>query len=111
MTGCTGTLSGVPGPISPVRQPCAIRHLSRLAAGNDGSSRYRSLPMTILNPPQTIKTLGTITFSTCGETRQPLFRINPEIPIESALEHASNLLACASEISLDAALGDAGKQS
>jgi len=63
------------------------------------------------NPPQTIKTLGTITFSTCGETGQPLFRLNPEIPIESALEHASNLLACASEISLDAALGDAGKQS
>ena len=54
--------------------------------------------MTILNPPQTIKTLGTITFSTCGENNQPLFRINPEIPIESALEQASNLLACVSEI-------------
>ncbi|UXZ96552.1 DUF3077 domain-containing protein [Pseudomonas phytophila] len=57
------------------------------------------------------KTLGTTTFSTCGPSRQPLFRINPDIPIESALEHASSLLACIHELSLDAALGDAGKQS
>jgi len=35
------------------------------------------------------KTLGTTTFSICGPSRQPLFRINPDIPIESALEHAS----------------------
>jgi hypothetical protein len=57
------------------------------------------------------KTLGTITFSTCGPSRQPLFRVNPDIPIESALEHASNLLACIHELSLDAAMNDAGKQS
>jgi hypothetical protein len=40
----------------------------------------------------------------------PSFRVNPDIPIESALEHASSLLACIHELSLDAALGDAGKQ-
>ncbi|HEX8592496.1 MAG TPA: DUF3077 domain-containing protein [Pseudomonas sp.] len=56
------------------------------------------------------KTLGTITFSTCGAANQPLFRINPEIPIESALEHASNLLACIKALTLDTALGDASKQ-
>lgn len=56
------------------------------------------------------KTLGTTTFSNYGPSRQPLFRINPDIPIESALEHASSLLACIHELSLDAALGDASKQ-
>ncbi len=43
--------------------------------------------MTILEQPQTIKTLGTITFSTCGETRQPLFRMPPvcwPVPAKSA---------------------------
>ncbi|MCQ3031398.1 DUF3077 domain-containing protein [Pseudomonas syringae] len=57
------------------------------------------------------KTLGTTTFSICGPSRQPLLRINPDIPIKSALEHASSLLACIHELSLDAAMGDAGKQS
>jgi hypothetical protein len=61
-------------------------------------------------PHASTKTLGTVTFSTCSHSRQPLFRVNTDIPIESALEHASNLLACIHELSLDAALGDGGKQ-
>jgi hypothetical protein len=67
--------------------------------------------MTTPNDLRPTKTLGTITFTPCGPFRQPLFRVNPDIPIESALEHASSLLACIHELSLDAALGDAGKQS
>jgi hypothetical protein len=67
--------------------------------------------MTTSNQLPTTKTLGTVTFSTCGQSRQPLFRVNPDIPIESALEHASSLLACIHELSLDSALGDARKQS
>ncbi|MBC3951064.1 DUF6124 family protein [Pseudomonas folii] len=62
-------------------------------------------------PHTSSTTLGTTTFSTCGPSRQPLFRINPDIPIEYALEHASSLLACIHELSLDVAMGDAGKQS
>jgi hypothetical protein len=67
--------------------------------------------MTTPNELHPNKTLGTITFTPCGPSRQPLFRVNPDIPIESALEHASSLLACIHELSLDAALGDMGKQS
>ncbi|MCQ3002493.1 DUF3077 domain-containing protein [Pseudomonas syringae] len=62
------------------------------------------------HPHTLIKTLGTTTFSICGPSRQPLFRINPDISIESALEHASTLLACIHELSLDAALGDAASR-
>ncbi|WP_340163283.1 DUF3077 domain-containing protein [Pseudomonas maioricensis] len=62
-------------------------------------------------PHTSIKTLGTTTFSTCGPARQPLFRINPDIPIESALEHASSLLACIHELSLGAAMDNAGEKS
>jgi hypothetical protein len=57
------------------------------------------------------KTFDTIAFTDCGPNGQPLFRVNPDIPIESALEHACNLLTCINDLSLDAALGDAGKQS
>jgi hypothetical protein len=67
-----------------------------------------------MTPPNELhptKTLGTVTFSTCGQSRQPLFRVNPDIPIESALDHASSLLACVHELSLDAAMNDAGRQS
>lgn len=66
--------------------------------------------MTTPHDLQPSQTLGTVTFSTSGPSRQPLFRVNPGIPIESALEHVSNLLACIHELSLDAALGDTGKQ-
>ena len=59
----------------------------------------------------TSKTFDTIAFTDCGPNSQALFRVNPDIPIESALEHASNRLTCINDLSLDAALGDAGKQS
>ena len=59
----------------------------------------------------TANEVQTTTFFTCGESSKPLFRVNPDIPLGSALEHASNLMTCIRELSLEAALGDAGKQS
>ncbi len=53
-------------------------------------------------PP--FKTLGVITFSTCGSHGRELFRVNPGVPILEAMEHASILLHCAKALSLDAAL-------
>jgi len=63
------------------------------------------------NPSRPFQTHGTITFTTCPRTHQPLIRVNPGIPAESALEHASHLLACINELSLDSALGDGSQQS
>jgi len=51
-----------------------------------------------------IRTLGVVTFSGCGEHDQPMFRVNPDIPLAQALEHASNLLHCAKHLALDAAM-------
>ena len=62
------------------------------------------------NPTLPFKTSGTLTFTTCSRTHQPLFLVNPGIPVESALEHASHLLACINELSLDAGLGDGSSQ-
>lgn len=55
------------------------------------------------NPPSN-KTLGVITFATCGSQGRELFRVNPGVPILEAMEHASLLLYCAKALSLDAAL-------
>ncbi|WP_339435976.1 DUF3077 domain-containing protein [Pseudomonas sp. EL_65y_Pfl1_R32] len=59
----------------------------------------------MINPPLN-KTLGVITFSTCG--KQPnfhrLFRVNSGVPIRDALEHASELLHCSKLLALDAAM-------
>jgi hypothetical protein len=59
----------------------------------------------MINPPLN-KTLGVITFSTCG--KQPnlhrLFRVNSGVPIRDALEHASELLHCSKLLALDAAV-------
>ena len=59
----------------------------------------------MINPPLN-KTLGVITFSTCG--KQPnlhrLFRVNAGVPIRDALEHASELLHCSKLLALDAAM-------
>ncbi len=59
----------------------------------------------MINPPLN-KTLGVITFSTCG--KQPnlhrLFRVNAGVPIRDALEHASELLHCSKMLALDAAM-------
>jgi len=40
----------------------------------------------------TLTTLGEIRFSQCGEHPHPLFRVNADVPISDALEHASALL-------------------
>ena len=50
------------------------------------------------------KTLGVVTFSTCGSQGRELFRVNSGVPILEAMEHASILLHCAKVLSLDAAL-------
>jgi len=59
----------------------------------------------MINPPLN-KTLGVITFSTCG--KQPnlhrLFRVNSGVPTRDALEHASELLHCSKLLALDAAM-------
>lgn len=59
----------------------------------------------MINPPPN-KTLGIITFSTCGT--QPalrhLFRVNSGVPIRDALEHASELLHCSKLLAMDAAM-------
>ena len=38
-----------------------------------------------------VKTLGIVTFAPCGDKDQSLFKVNPDIPVGEALEHASNL--------------------
>ncbi|WLG55923.1 DUF3077 domain-containing protein [Pseudomonas extremorientalis] len=52
------------------------------------------------------KTLGVITFSTCGKhpNLHHLFRINSGVPIRDALEQASELLHCSKLLALDAAM-------
>ncbi|MFC6296252.1 DUF3077 domain-containing protein [Pseudomonas sp. CCM 7893] len=59
----------------------------------------------MINPPLN-KTLGVITFSTCGEQSDlhHLFRVNSGVPIRDALEHASVLLHCSKMLALDAAM-------
>ncbi|WP_339434753.1 DUF3077 domain-containing protein [Pseudomonas orientalis] len=59
----------------------------------------------MINPPLN-KTLGVITFSTCGKhpNRHRLFRVNSGVPIREALEHASELLHCSKMLALDAAM-------
>ncbi|KFE51173.1 DUF3077 domain-containing protein [Pseudomonas syringae] len=56
----------------------------------------------------TIKTIGTTTFANCGEDKQPLLRLNPNVPTEHALEHVAALLTCINELTLDAAMGESG---
>ena len=46
-----------------------------------------------------LTTLGEIRFSHCGEHSYPLFRVNADVPINDALEHASTLLHLAKQFS------------
>ncbi|UUQ64502.1 DUF3077 domain-containing protein [Pseudomonas fuscovaginae UPB0736] len=55
-------------------------------------------------------TLGVTTFSQCGSQGRELFRVNPDVPILEAMEHASVLLYCAKALSLDAALESDGER-
>ena len=57
-----------------------------------------------MTTPSPINTLGVVTFGPCGENDQPLFCVNPGIPLRQALEHVSALLFCAKKLALDAAL-------
>ncbi|MFB4251815.1 MULTISPECIES: DUF3077 domain-containing protein [Pseudomonas] len=51
-----------------------------------------------------LTTLGEIRFSQCGEHLHPLFRVNADVPISDALEHASALLHLAKQFTLEAAM-------
>ncbi|WDH22756.1 DUF3077 domain-containing protein [Pseudomonas chlororaphis] len=57
-----------------------------------------------------IKTIGIVTFADCGEKEQSLFRVNPDIPVQEALEHASNLFYYAKKLMLDAAMEEQGER-
>lgn len=58
-----------------------------------------------LNPsPSSLRTLGEITFANCGEGQRPLLRVNADVPLADALEHASLLLHLAKQLTLDAAM-------
>ncbi|AZD94860.1 MULTISPECIES: DUF3077 domain-containing protein [Pseudomonas] len=58
-----------------------------------------------LNPsPSSLHTLGEITFANCGEGKRPLLRVNANVPLADALEHASLLLHLAKQLTLDAAM-------
>ncbi|AZE08161.1 DUF3077 domain-containing protein [Pseudomonas chlororaphis] len=57
-----------------------------------------------------IKTIGIVTFADCGEKEQSLFRVNPDIPVREALEHASNLFYYAKKLMLDAAMEEQGER-
>lgn len=51
-------------------------------------------------------TAGSTFFTQCGSPGQWLFRVNSGIPVEDALEHASNLLGCVQKLTLNVAMSD-----
>lgn len=51
-------------------------------------------------------TLGSIAFARCGHPNQMLCRLSADAPLTDALEHASNLISCATRMSLLATHGD-----
>jgi hypothetical protein len=53
-----------------------------------------------------VTTQGATTFAQCGQANQTLFRLSANVPLTDALEHASNLLSCATRMSLLATHGD-----
>ena len=53
-----------------------------------------------------VTTQGATTFAQCGDSTQMLFRLSANVPLTDALEHASNLLSCATRMSLLATHGD-----
>ncbi|UUT23466.1 DUF3077 domain-containing protein [Pseudomonas sp. T8] len=57
-----------------------------------------------------VKTLGFVTFGPCGDGDQPLFRVNADVPLYQALEHASTLLYYAKKLALDAAMEEQGER-
>ncbi|EIK93136.1 hypothetical protein PMM47T1_28486 [Pseudomonas sp. M47T1] len=53
-----------------------------------------------------LETAGVTSFARCGDGEHRLFSINPHIPANVALEYASMLQNCASQLMLDAAMGE-----
>ena len=105
MAGCAGTSSEVPVRI-PVRQPCAIRHPSCLAAeGVDSSLDTDHHIMTTLHD---CKTLGITSFARCGDGSHTLFLVNSNVPADVALEYAAMLQASVNQALLEAVEGDSG---
>ncbi|NMZ81960.1 DUF3077 domain-containing protein [Pseudomonas mandelii] len=59
-----------------------------------------------MTPHINVTTQGATTFAQCGDATQMLFRLSANVPLTDALEHASNLLSCATHMSLLATHGD-----
>ncbi|WP_026007539.1 DUF3077 domain-containing protein [Pseudomonas asplenii] len=55
---------------------------------------------------QEANTAGAMSFGVCNLEGQKLFRINPDIPIGAALEHASNLLDIVNRLTLAGGMDD-----
>ncbi|AZC38750.1 DUF3077 domain-containing protein [Pseudomonas chlororaphis] len=63
-----------------------------------------------MSTPTPIKTLGFVTFGHCADPEQTLFRVNADVPLQQALEHASTLLYYAKKLALDAAMEEQGER-
>ncbi|AZC51949.1 MULTISPECIES: DUF3077 domain-containing protein [Pseudomonas] len=63
-----------------------------------------------MSTPTPIKTLGFVTFGACADLEQTLFRVNADVPLQQALEHASTLLYYAKKLALDAAMEEQGER-
>jgi hypothetical protein len=59
-----------------------------------------------MNSQTNVTTQGSTTFAQCGDSTQMLFRTSANVPLTDALEHASNLLSCATRMSLLATHGE-----
>ena len=57
-----------------------------------------------------IKTQGVVTFGECVDSEQTLFRVNADVPLQQAQEHASVLLYYAKKLALDAAMEEQGER-
>ncbi|AZD09394.1 hypothetical protein C4K26_3999 [Pseudomonas chlororaphis] len=57
-----------------------------------------------------VRTLGFVTFGSCVDPEQTLFRVNADVPLQQALEQASTLLYYAKKLALDAAMEEQGER-
>ncbi|QKG66359.1 DUF3077 domain-containing protein [Pseudomonas sp. B14-6] len=60
-----------------------------------------------MTPPTT---LGRTAFTRVNATNQKLFRVNADIPVEDALEMASQFQQHANQLSFEAAMSDQGER-
>ncbi|WDG52315.1 DUF3077 domain-containing protein [Pseudomonas chlororaphis] len=63
-----------------------------------------------MSAPTAVKTLGFVTFGSCADPEQTLFRVNADVPLQQALEQASTLLYYAKKLALDAAMEEQGER-